>query len=218
MSLWDTRNKTTSPFSFLMGTMSRRHQNCVPVERTNIHSQCIIPTKCSFEFDSIPAKWHHSQLFFSLIPLTILVIWWFTNSMQNIQTVLKNILYSLWSSYFQLETWDLGLVNNPCFIFGTLTWRNCLKKQMYFPADSSCIEVYMFSWNVCVCVNASLRLTLLQLVNHYDTRHRNRTTNTKIWSIEMRWDAQAITVTIKWYSTVKCKEKNQITTWEALKL
>lgn len=33
MSLWDTRNKTTSPFSFLMGTMSRRHQNCVPAEK-----------------------------------------------------------------------------------------------------------------------------------------------------------------------------------------
>ena len=30
MSLWDTRNSTTSPFSFLMGTMSSRHQNWVP--------------------------------------------------------------------------------------------------------------------------------------------------------------------------------------------
>jgi hypothetical protein len=30
MSLWDARNRTTSRFSFLMGTMSRRHQNGVP--------------------------------------------------------------------------------------------------------------------------------------------------------------------------------------------
>lgn len=34
MSLWETRNSTTSPFSFLIGTMSRRHQNCVPEANT----------------------------------------------------------------------------------------------------------------------------------------------------------------------------------------
>lgn len=33
MSLWDTRKRTTSPFSFLIGTMSRRHQNFVPGEK-----------------------------------------------------------------------------------------------------------------------------------------------------------------------------------------
>lgn len=33
MSLCETRNRTTSPFSFLMGTMSNRHQNLEPFPR-----------------------------------------------------------------------------------------------------------------------------------------------------------------------------------------
>ena len=46
MSLWDTRNRTTSPFSFLMGTMSRRHQNCVPADREDTCSQSEQETYC----------------------------------------------------------------------------------------------------------------------------------------------------------------------------
>lgn len=36
MSLCETRNRTTSLFSFFMGTMSSRHQNLEPVERIEI--------------------------------------------------------------------------------------------------------------------------------------------------------------------------------------
>lgn len=34
MSLWDAKNNTTSRFSFLMGTISNKHQNGVPVNKT----------------------------------------------------------------------------------------------------------------------------------------------------------------------------------------
>lgn len=42
MSLCETRNRTTSLFSFFMGTMSSRHQNLEPVERDNTcsHTYC----------------------------------------------------------------------------------------------------------------------------------------------------------------------------------
>jgi hypothetical protein len=37
MSLCDARNSTTSRFSFLIGTMSKRHQKGVPVNDINNH-------------------------------------------------------------------------------------------------------------------------------------------------------------------------------------
>jgi len=43
MSLCDARNRTTSPFSFLMGTMSNKHQNRVPASHHH-HSHITQPT------------------------------------------------------------------------------------------------------------------------------------------------------------------------------
>ena len=67
MSLWDAKNKTTSPFSFLMGTMSSKHQNGLPEiekEKTKYRSDytCIV----------LEAAWVSVRKWFSIKAVQIL--------------------------------------------------------------------------------------------------------------------------------------------------
>lgn len=54
MSLWLAKNRTTSRFSFLMGTISNRHQNAVPGTREDEHinySQLFLSFTQEFRFN-----------------------------------------------------------------------------------------------------------------------------------------------------------------------
>jgi hypothetical protein len=63
MSLWDARNRTTSRFSFLMGTISRRHQNGVPeTEDQNVLTLWSrSSSKYYLNIQSVPQRKHNAS-------------------------------------------------------------------------------------------------------------------------------------------------------------